>query len=634
MPSAPSHGSEMRYTGFLILIGSLLVHGSATAATYNGTPATYRSIVPNLQAGDTLVLAAGAYADGLDVYGLRGTSAAWITITGPSSGSPAIFLGDPGQGRNTIEIVNSSYIAIKRLTVDAQNIPDVFGISCKDGTSNVSHDILIEGCRIINHGASQQTVGISTKSPTWNWTIRGNEIAGAGTGMYLGNSDGSDPFVAGVIENNLITDAVGYCMQIKHQNPRPAVSGMPTGRSVTVIRNNVFIKNDATSPDGDRPNVLVGPFPSSGAGSTDLYEIYGNFFFHNPRESLLQASGRVTIHDNILVDAVWSGIYLTDHNGPLQLAHVYSNTIYSAASGIRFNNAADVEGIVVGNLVFSPDPISGPASSQVGNVTDSVASAANYVTNPGLNLGAIDFYPLAGRCQGAPLDLSGFAGETEYERDFNGRAKGGFTFRGAYAGEGTNPGWRLQRGFKDTGTPPPPPGEKRLSVTVTGLGLVTSDPAGISCPRECQHDFANRASVTLDATAASGNEFDHWEGDCSGADPRCQLVMSANRAVTAVFIPRSGGSTLTILSPNGGEKWVRGRRARIAWSSSGIGGNVRIDLSVDGGSRWRTILTSTPNDGSERWRVKGGKSENALVRIRSIANPSIFDISDTSFTIR
>ena len=51
----------------------------------------------------------------------------------------------------------------------------------------------------------------------------------------------------------------------------------------------MFIKGDQPSPDGDRPNLLVDGFPDTGAGSSDLYEIYGNFFYHNPREALLQA---------------------------------------------------------------------------------------------------------------------------------------------------------------------------------------------------------------------------------------------------------------------------------------------------------------------------------------------------------
>src|SRR5262249_27418766 len=123
---------------------------------------------------------------------------------------------------NTIEIVNSSYVAIQHLTVDGKNIDGVFGISAKGGTGNLVHDIRVESSSFINHHGSQQHDAISTKTPTWGWIIRGNTIANAGTGIYLGNSDGTDPFVGGIIEDNLIMDPIGYCMEIKFQLPRPS----------------------------------------------------------------------------------------------------------------------------------------------------------------------------------------------------------------------------------------------------------------------------------------------------------------------------------------------------------------------------------------------------------------------------
>jgi hypothetical protein len=50
--------------------------------------------------------------------------------------------------------------------------------------------------------------------------------------------------------------------------------------------------------------------------------------------------------------------------------------------------------------------------------------------------------------KGSPLDLSPFAGELDFDRDFNGTSKGADYFRGAYAGEGANPGWRLRAQLK------------------------------------------------------------------------------------------------------------------------------------------------------------------------------------------
>jgi hypothetical protein len=156
--------------------------------------------------------------------------------------------------------------------------------------------------------------------------------------LYLGNSDGSAPFIAGIIERNLVVDPIGYCMKIKFQRPYGAVPGMPSGPNRTVIRDNVFIKriaqaswpkmsDGASRVSGARPNVLVAGFPGLGAGASDVYEIYKNFFAQNPEESLLQASGRVVVHDNIFVGGSGTAIQLQHHGAPLKLA---------TSSAIRF----------------------------------------------------------------------------------------------------------------------------------------------------------------------------------------------------------------------------------------------------------------------------------------------------------
>ena len=421
------------------------------SATIPADPSNYKTQLGLLQPGDRLELAGGNYPDGLQITGINGTPTDWIIITGPSSGTPATFLGDPGQARNTVEITDSSYVGIEYLTIDGQNISGVFGISAKGGSANTTHHIRIKNCILVRHsagGTSQQTVGISTKCPTYAWTIQSNIISDAGTGMYLGNSDGSDPFIGGQIIGNLIEDPLGYCMQIKHQSVRPVGIGLPVTDQKTIIRDNVFIKSDRASPDGDRPNLLLGHFPVSGDGVNDFYEVYGNFFYHNPRENLMQAEGRVIIHDNIFVDTVGTALMIQNHNDVVKIAYVYHNTIYSANQGIRFGSAATIDDAVAGNAVFADQPISGSISNSWDNITDTTANAVSYVTNPTVTLGAMDFYPLPGMLSGAPIDMSPFTSHTDFDIDFNGTLKGSFTFRGAYAGEGENPGWTLDNELK------------------------------------------------------------------------------------------------------------------------------------------------------------------------------------------
>ena len=242
-----------------LLDGALIESCRAMAAEIKVGPSNYRKLLPTLKPGDTMSLAPGKYS-GLTITDLNGTPTAWITIKGPTSGPPALILGKPDS--NTVEIVNSSFVAIESLRIDSRGFPGVFGISAKGGDGNLTHDIRIEGNILVGQNGDQQTDGISTKTSTWGWIIRNNQILGAGTGLYLGNSDGTQPFVSGLIENNLIMDTIGYNMEIKDQVSIPAIRGMPTEPTSTIIRNNVFIKDDRPSPDGDRPNLLVGAFPN------------------------------------------------------------------------------------------------------------------------------------------------------------------------------------------------------------------------------------------------------------------------------------------------------------------------------------------------------------------------------------
>ena len=93
---------------------------AASGTTYQGDPTNYKTLLPLLRAGDTLVLGPGVYPL-LNIDGLNGAPSAWITITGPDSGPPAIIAAS-STCCNTVEIANSSYLAIKNLTIDSKGI--------------------------------------------------------------------------------------------------------------------------------------------------------------------------------------------------------------------------------------------------------------------------------------------------------------------------------------------------------------------------------------------------------------------------------------------------------------------------------------------------------------------------------
>jgi phosphodiesterase/alkaline phosphatase D-like protein len=93
------------------------------------------------------------------------------------------------------------------------------------------------------------------------------------------------------------------------------------------------------------------------------------------------------------------------------------------------------------------------------------------------------------------------------------------------------------------------------------------------------------------------------------------------------------GPTITVTFPNGGESWAAGTNQPITWTSSGVTGPVRIHLSRNGGSTWTTIIATTSNDGSQAWSVTGPATTQARIKVVSIANSDVFDISDADFII-
>lgn len=107
---------------------------------------------------------------------------------------------------------------------------------------------------------------------------------------------------------------------------------------------------------------------------------------------------------------------------------------------------------------------------------------------------------------------------------------------------------------------------------------------------------------------------------------------TATRALSITIYP---GPSITVTSPNGGEVWLRGSRQTITWTSVAVTGNVAILLSVNGGSSWSFVLaSSTPNSGSFAWTVNGLPTTRMRIKVASVSNTAVFDISDANFTVR
>src|SRR5262245_30302333 len=108
------------------LLATLAAAGESHAATLvadpaaTGGPSYYLNLVAQLQPGDTLQLPAGVYRQRLNLSGVQGTPAAWITITGPTSGAAAVITTD-SNCCNNVQLGNTAYVAIKNLTIDSNS---------------------------------------------------------------------------------------------------------------------------------------------------------------------------------------------------------------------------------------------------------------------------------------------------------------------------------------------------------------------------------------------------------------------------------------------------------------------------------------------------------------------------------
>jgi hypothetical protein len=386
--------SASRLKPCILALALAVVPGRVFAADHVAGPEDYRGVLPRLAAGDRLLLRAGDYRRGLPLHGLAGEPGRPILIEGPASGPPARFIAR--SGANTVSLLDVRHIHLANLELDGGNLP-VDAVKA-EGHGRYAHFVTLENLHIHDHAASQQSVGISTKSPAFGWVIRNNRIERVGTGMYLGDSDGSDPFVGGLIEGNRISATLGYSLQIKHQKARQPDLPSADARHDTIIRRNLFDKAQTSLPGPlARPNVLLGHMPPEGRGMDDRYLVYANLFWRNQGESLFQGEGNLALYNNLFVSDGPDALRIQPHNGIPRNTLILFNTLVASGNGItvRVPEHNIFTQIVAGNRVFAARPMEG--GRQIGNLSQGFDAAGLYLLRPHAEIADLDLSLLPGR---------------------------------------------------------------------------------------------------------------------------------------------------------------------------------------------------------------------------------------------
>lgn len=106
----------------------------------------------------------------------------------------------------------------------------------------------------------------------------------------------------------------------------------------------------------------------------------------------------------------------------------------------------------------------------------------------------------------------------------------------------------------------------------------------------------------------------------------------ADGAITdEVVLVKAEGIFVT--RPSGG-RYLAGSDVDVVWTSIGAGsGEVSIEVSLDGGGTWSTIVDRTADDGHHVWTSPRRETTQGLVRVTDVADASRQGVSARTFTL-
>ncbi len=182
-------------------------------------------------------------------------------------------------------------------------------------------------------------------------------------------------------------------------------------------------------------------------------------------------------------------------------------------------------------------------------------------------------------------------------------------------GESYFPGATLPIAWSSTGNP-------GANVDIVALSAGTSHAVATSTANDGAFDWVIPANQALgtDYTIQVRSTSNPAIGDTSNAPFTIQASAPAN--------------SLTLLSPNGGEAFLRGTTMPITWTSTGnVGSAIKVVLRR--GTYSGILFGGTPNDGVHQWSIPANYPAGTgyTLEISSTTNPAISDVVNAPFTI-
>lgn len=123
-------------------------------------------------------------------------------------------------------------------------------------------------------------------------------------------------------------------------------------------------------------------------------------------------------------------------------------------------------------------------------------------------------------------------------------------------------------------------------------------------------------------------------GIATGIANQRDNIRSINETAVNVSNYRYSGNSITLTNFKTSGILHRNVSRQINWTSTGVTGNVRIQVSRDEGRSWQTVLDNVTNNGSASIVVQGKNTKRGRVRVASVANPHITDSSTKDIFIK
>lgn len=606
----------------------LFSSASASAATYYVAPppagadtnagtqaapfATIQKAANVAIAGDTIIVTPGTYAGAK--FTTSGTAGLPITL----HGQDGAIVASPGALNGNLAgiwVTEAQHIVIENLEIKtvsgsgivvAGPLPNsalALGITIRD---NFIHDtsgggiavVSVFGCTISNNEIANCAgqAGVTAIAPSDNLLVSKNSIHGCSQGgVRLATSNTLlTTLQQAVIDSNVIFENG---------------SGGGAGILLESVRNSLVVNN--LIHDNAARGVEIND--TANAAIDDANQIFNNTIVQSLGDgyplAVLNGSSGNAILNNILL-----------HTGALGSIEADSASLFRMQSD--FNNlfgpiSLDSVNITLASwqgLGFEANSISFPAGDIFVNL-----AGGNYDLKEGSE--AID----EGRfVTGASLDIRGVS-----------RPQGPSFDIGAY---------EFQK------SEPPPPNQNPVAAagpdqTVDAGDLVTLSGASSSDPDSDPLTFtwAQTAgpSVTLTGATTVSPTF---TAPTLVDDVVLSFLLTVSDgrgglstdSVSVTVIAPPPAPTIIILKPTIGQVWKIGSKKAIKFvAPPSTVGDVRFELSRDGGVTFQTIIASVPvSKGKKKWVVIGPATNNAIVRVVLNQNPDVYGIMPAPFIIQ